>query len=386
MPNEFWRDLYFDASKMDLATLEHYGETLVWWQRGINWWIGDFAMFAEKLGPDVLGQAFPSGVSPGLVARCKAVAKAYPNESDRNPLATWSQHMQVANKPDRVALVAAMVDKGETSDESRASGPRWLLAVDVNYFLHRFWHSGAGVEAASGVAGWVARTVERLREKGLTDVVCCFDSPTNHRKALTDEWVDKYKDRPPKDPELGQQLGLVYSLLNDRGFACICIDGMEADDVMASYAKQFDGKTTLLTQDKDLRQCLSDHVNMLLDVEWTEDETSGEATPNYKWLSAAQHMEATGITPAQWTDYQAIMGDACDGIKGAHGIGEKGAADLIKAFGTAEGAIAAAKADDERIKPAKRTALIEFESKLETTRKLVTLRTDLNVPKNTRIA
>ncbi len=79
------------------------------------------------------------------------------------------------------------------------------------------------------------------------------------------------------------------------------------------------------------------------------------------------------------------MGDACDGVKGAPGIGEKGAADLIREFGTAAEAIAAAKADDERIKPSKRKALIEFEPKLEVTWKLVTLRDDLSIPVSTRI-
>jgi 5'-3' exonuclease len=298
--------------------------------------------------------------------------------------------MQVANKPDRIALVAAMVDRGETTDQSRASNgkdnvQRWLLAVDVNYFLHRFWYSGAGVEAAKGVADWVERTVERLREKGLTDAVCCFDSGENHRKELTKDWPDKYKDRPPKDPELCLQLDLVRELLHAKGLLCLAIRGMEADDVMASYAAQFDGRTTLLTQDKDLRQCLSDRCNMLLDVEWIEDETSGEQLPKYKWLSAKQNTEQTGITPEQWCDYQAIMGDACDGIKGAHGIGEKGAADLVRTFFGVEGAIAAAHLGDERIKPSKRASLIEFETVLETTRKLVTLRKDLDVPKNTRI-
>jgi DNA polymerase-1 len=227
--------------------------------------------------------------------------------------------------------------------------------------------------------------VDRLREKGLTDVACCLDSKVNHRKELTGEWEDKYKDRPPKDPELGQQLNLVRELLKEKGFACLLLDGMEADDCMASFAKQFPGRVTLLTQDKDCRQCLSEKCNMLLDVEWSEDPTSGEALPEYKWLSAKQHTDATGIPPEQWVEFQVLMGDATDGIKGANGIGEKGAADLVKEFGTVEAVIQAAKDGDERIKPKKRDALIEFEAKHEITRQLVTLRTDLQLPSTTQI-
>ena len=389
------QDSFFDPSKLDREQLESYGTAFAEWQKSVNFWIGDAARYARDvlhLG-DNYSQIFPPSMSPGLIQRCEAVARAYPRQEDRNPLATWSIHMQHANRPDRIARVQAAVASGRTTDEEREAntkrasepgGQRWMLCVDVHYFLHRFWFSGAGVEAAVGVATWIQRTVDRLKEKGLSDVACCFDSRTNNRKELTKDWEAKYKDRPPKDPELGQQLNLVQELLRAK-FCCVSIDGYEADDVMASFAKQFNGRVTLLTQDKDCRQCLSEKCNMLLDVEWTTDETTGDSLPDYKWLSSKQHTESTGIPPSQWAEYQAIMGDATDGIKGAAGIGEKGAADLVKLFGTVEGAIAAAKSDDERIKASKRKSLIEFEEKLEVTRKLVTLVTSLGIPRSTRI-
>ena len=386
-------DSFFDPSNLDREQLESYGTAFAEWQKSVNFWIGDAARYAKDvlhLG-DNYSQVFPPWMSPGLIQRCEAVARAYPRPQDRNPLATWSIHMQAANRPDRIAHVQAHA--ALTTDESRAADKqerdkgrqRWLLAVDVHYFLHKFWFSGAGVEAAVGVTTWIQRTVERLKEKGLTDVACCFDSKVNNRKELTKDWEDKYKDRPPRDPELVQQLNLVQELLRGKGFCCIAIDGYEADDIMASFAKQFDGRVTLLTQDKDCRQCLSDKCNMLLDVEWTTDDTTGDSLPDYKWLSAAKHTEATGIPPGKWCEYQTIAGDPTDGIKGVIGVGEKGAADLVKEFGTVEMAVAAAKAVDTRIKPAKRQALIEFEAKLDVTRKLVTLRTDLEIPQSTRI-
>lgn len=378
---------------MTTMEMEQWGHDLMQWQRVINWALGDLARAARaKLGDDNYSQVFPEDASPGAIQRWEAVARAYPREEDRNPLASWTIHMREANRADRIQRVQDHVDKGRTSDEAQRAAQnsttepsRWLLAVDVHYYLHRWWFSGAGVEAAVGVANWVQRTVERLRQKGLTDVVCCFDSPTNDRKKLTENWDDKYKDRPPKDPELRQQLQLVRELLQGHGFACVSVDGWEADDCMASYAKAFPAHVTLLSQDKDVRQCLSNRCNILLDVEWIEDETTGEQIPEYKWLSRQQHVDDTGIDPTQWPDYQAIMGDSVDGIKGAAGIGEKGAADLIREFGSAEAAIAAAKEDDERIPPRKRKSLIEFEAKLEVTKQLVTLRDGLEVPRNTRI-
>lgn len=385
------RKRFLDCSGLDMEQCQGFGHGLSEQQRDVMFQIGDLARYAESRWPDTWQQVFPEWVSPGLVARAAGVCRAYPKESDREIEATYSQYTQNAGKPDRLTRLAQIVDKGLTTDESRAAdrqernGTRWLLAVDVNYFATSWYFSGMAVETAVRVTEWVQRTVERLRAKGLTDCACCFDSKSNHRKELTKDWEDKYKDRPPKPFELVQQLNLVYDLLRGAGFACILVEGMEADDCMASFAKQFDGRVTLLTQDKDCRQCLSEKCNMLLDVEWTQDETTGDSLPEYKWLSAKQHTEATGIPPPQWIEYQTLMGDTTDGIKGAVGIGEKGSADLVKLFGTAEGAIAAAKADDVRIRPVKRKALIEFESKLEVTRKLVTLVDSLPIPSSTRI-
>jgi 5'-3' exonuclease len=393
---------HLDCSNLTIEEAEHLGGVLATLSRDLGFLIGDLARYSEARWPDTHHQVWPVFQSPGQLARNAGVCRAYPKPDDRQHDCTFSQYMQVAGKPDRQKLLAEM--EGKTTDETRVvqrgagptvpnsepkaaddSAPRWLLAVDVNYFLHRFWHSGAGVEAATSVASWVNRTVERLKEMGLTDVACCFDAAHNHRKELTQGWEDKYKDRPPKDPELGQQLNLVRELLQKANFACVSVEEMEADDVMASYAKQFDGKVTLLTQDKDCRQCLSAKCNILLDVTWKEDDTSGDHLPDYKWLTAKSHTEATGIPPERWVDYQCIMGDNVDGIRGVEGIGQKGAADLVKQWGRVETVIEAAKKGHDSITPKKREAIIAFESKLEVTRALVTLRHNLTVPTTTRI-
>ncbi len=384
------RERFFDCEGLTIEQAEAFGSEFAKMQRDIMFWIADLARYSETHWPDTHCQVWPEWVSVGMLARASGVGAAYPNEEDRQFQATYTQFTQAAGKADRFAVLAAIVQQGLTSDESRktiadSSRPRWLIAVDVNYHLHCHWFSGAGVEAASQVSSWINRTTNRLREKGLTDVVCCLDSPRNFRKELTADWEDKYKPRPPKDPELVQQINLVRELLERLGFCCVSMDGFEADDVMASAAAQFGGRVTLLTQDKDLKQCLSDRCNMLLDVDWNKDEMSGELSPEYKWLSAKQHTEGTGIRPDQWTEYQAICGDSVDGIKGVPGIGDKGAVDLIQEFGTVAGAIQAAKDDDERIKPKKREALIAFEERVDVTRQLVTLRTDLELPTNTRI-
>ncbi len=400
--NSRMQDLYFDADGLSVSELEAWGRDFTWWQRRINFYLGDLALYARRLlGDENYSQVFPPEVSPGLIQRCEAVARAYAPK-DRNPLASWTVHMTHANKSNRIELVAAAVDAGRTSDEERehakakqssesSSRHRWILAIDVNYHVTRMWASGAETEAAKQVSEWIKRTVARLKEKGLTDVVCCFDAGNNFRKELTKDWEDKYKDRAQKDPELGQQLRLAEEMLSE--FCCAKMDGFEADDLMASYAKNFDGKVTLLTVDKDMRQCLSSKCNMLVAVDWVEDPTSGENIPDYKWVSVKDHVKGCtyngtaveGISPEQWTTFQALAGDSSDTISGAAGIGAKIAADLVKEFGTIEAIIKAAKDGDERITAKKREALIAFESKYETTLKLVTLRTDLPLLKTTKI-
>ena len=283
---------FLDCSNLTLEEAEQLGDVIGTMARDLGFWIGDLARYSEARWPDTHHQVWPTFVSPGQLSRNSAVCRSYPNKEDRQHEATYSQYMTVSGKPDRQSLLAEMVDKGQTTDESRAAqkadsvrsgdGKRWLLAVDCNYFLHRFWHSGAGVEAASGVSTWIGRTVERLKQKGLTDVACCFDDRENHRKDLTKDWEDKYKgNRGPKDPELANQIQLLRSLVENLGLACVSSEGMEADDCIASLVKQFDGKSTILSQDKDLKQLLSSTCNILLDVTWTEDSTSGDILPEY---------------------------------------------------------------------------------------------------------
>ena len=401
---------HLDASKLTLEEMEQLGEFLAYVQRGVMWWIADLTHNASVRFPDTWNQVFPEYMSPGVVSRSVPVGRAYsPNE--RNIGANYTVHMQHANKSNRIQLVEESVEAGRTADEERKHKQtnqkpmknRWLLAIDVNYYLHRFWFSGAGVEAAKGVTDWITRLVGRLKKDSglkmdLTDVVCCFDHPLNHRKAITEGWDDKYKDRPAKDPELKHQIILVRELLEKQNLLCVSIEGMEGDDLLASYAKQFEGHTTILTQDKDCRQCLSESCSIMLDVEWHQNEISGDLMPEYKWLSHKSHLEQTGIPAEHWTDYQAIMGDNVDGIKGAIGIGEKGAADLVKEYDTVDEIIDAAKLEAELVdsgqliekestlKKKKRNALIEFEAKKDATLQLVTLRTDLEIPMNTRIA
>lgn len=408
------------AYRTSLECFETWLSILLESQRDVLWQLGDIALAVERQHPTTFHQAYPVWTSPDLISRCKAVSNAY-KPDERNINATWTIHMKHAKAPDRVALVQAAVDAGQTSDENRrdpapvvlaaeeapavtpetappAAEPetpspkrvRWLLAVDVSYFVCSTFFSGAGVEAASTVDGWLSRLVERLhKDKGLTDVVCCLDSPSSFRKRLTEGWEHPYKLRVAKEDELRDQLRLAGELLKKRNLLCVAIEDMEADDVMASYAKQFDGRITLLTKDKDLRQCLSGKCNMLTEVTWEENTETGKQMPVYKWVTAASHMadgvsyqssHVAGITPEQWPHFQALAGDTGDNVKGAIGIGPKVAIDLILEHQTVQNVIAACKDQTAKVTEKKRLAILDFEPLSEVTLQLVTMIDNLPVP------
>lgn len=388
-------------------------------QRAVNWLIGDLAIASERQHPKNHWQVWPHDTtSPEQVARCKAVSEAYPPK-DRNPNATWAVHMYLAKRPDRVLAVQKTVEDGMTSDQVRNNPPPiieppapepepvpepevtqaeapvdpWLIAVDVNYFLHKYFHSGAGLESAMTFTKWIKKLAHRLHEtKNLSHLVCCFDSVKNHRKMLTETWEHKYKPRSEKDSDIVGQLRLVEQMLKESGIMCVVIEQMEADDVMASYARQFKGKVTLLTGDKDMRQCLSGTCNILKDVTWEQHPETGQFIPKYDWVSAKSHIEVgmpynstkiTGITPEQWPHFQALVGDSTDGIKGCEGIGAKGAMQLILDHGSVQGVIAACKDNNADLSEIKRLAVLDFEPISEQMLMLTTLVTDLDVPEPT---
>ena len=246
--------------------------------------------------------------------------------------------------------------------------------------------------------GWLTKLILRLKEKGLTDVVCCMDSSSNFRKELTKDWEHPYKEsRIEKDPALIRQLQRTPELLKERGLPCVYVDGMEADDVIASYSRQFDGRVTVLSLDKDMRQCLSEKCNLLKDAKWEDNPETGSAVPTYEWVTAKTHVEVgmpysgaivKGIAPELWPHFQAIAGDTGDGIKGVDGIGAKGEMDLILAHETIQGVLEAFKRGtlDVKLNKKQTAGLADFEGVAGTMLKLTTLRTDLNVPQVTRLS
>ncbi len=140
------------------------------------------------------------------------------------------------------------------------------------------------------------------------------------------ELFDQYKANRQEVPEdLLKQLPIAIEWVEKMGFKTASKVGFEADDIIASIAfdaKQKDLEVRIVSHDKDLYQLIDDDTIYLFD-------------PIKKSvINEDKCIEKYGVTPKQFTDYQALIGDSADNIPGVKGVGAKTAEALIKEFGT----------------------------------------------------
>ena len=177
-----------------------------------------------------------------------------------------------------------------------------------------------------------------------------------------DEYVE-YKDHREKAPEdLGPQIAMVKDVLKRMNVVTYEVQGYEADDVIATIARQLpeDVELRIVSKDKDLHQILNSRVALF-------DPKDGSL------LYGHDLPEKKGYSAEQAVEVQTLTGDPTDNIPGVAGIGTKTAAKLIAAYGTADEVLAHA---DEQT-PKRRENLLAAAELLPITRRLVTLRRDV---------
>jgi DNA polymerase-1 len=242
--------------------------------------------------------------------------------------------------------------------------------VDGSGFVFRAFHAlppmtrpdGTPVNAVFGFTNMLAKL---LRDHVGTHVAVIFDAG---RTTFRNRMYEDYKaHRPPPPDELVPQFALVRDATAAFGVPAIELEDWEADDLIASYAREtveHGGRVTIVSSDKDLMQLLRPGVEMLDPIK-------------QKPIGPAEVMEKFGVTPEKLIDVQALIGDSVDNVPGVPGIGPKNAAQLLAEYGDLETILAAAPA----MKPSKRRDnLIEHADKARLSRKLVELRTDAPLP------
>ena len=208
--------------------------------------------------------------------------------------------------------------------------PETLYLIDGSAFVFRAFFAMRNMSRADGFPTNVLFSVSRLllrlirEEKPLHLAFILDGKGPSPRK----ERFPEYKaNRPPTPELLVQQLEPLHKIIASLGVPLHVSEGCEADDCIAALTTRFAPTmpVVIIGADKDLKQCLGPSV-MLWDP----------AAKDEKITTLQSFREETGMEPASWPDYQALVGDSSDNIPGIAKIGPKTASALIQEFSTLE--------------------------------------------------
>ena len=250
-----------------------------------------------------------------------------------------------------------------------------LSLIDGSAFIFRAYHAlppltrksdGLPVGAVSGFVNMLWKMVEDNKGPDApTHVAVVFDKGSH---TFRNDLYDLYKANREEMPEdLRPQMPLTREATRAFNIACLEEEGFEADDIIATLARQgreAGGRVTIVSSDKDLMQLVGDGVEMFDAMKNTRIGVDG--------------VEAKfGVGPDKVIDIQALAGDSVDNIPGAPGIGVKTAALLINEYGDLDTLLARA---EEIKQPKRRQTLIDHADQIRLSRQLVTLDQNMDLP------
>ncbi|MCB5162139.1 DNA polymerase I [Marinomonas algarum] len=204
-----------------------------------------------------------------------------------------------------------------------------MILVDGSSYLYRAFHAippmststGHPTNATRGVISMIRSLIKTYPD---SPMVIIFDAKG---KTFRDDIYSEYKaQRPPMPDDLRPQIEPIHRMVEAMGLPLVIIDGVEADDVIGTIAKQV-GETgrevVVSTGDKDMAQLVTDKVTLVNTMNNTVMDIQGVK-------------DKFGIPPELIIDYLALMGDKVDNIPGVPGVGEKTALALLQGLGSIE--------------------------------------------------
>lgn len=250
------------------------------------------------------------------------------------------------------------------------ASPSRLILVDGSALIYRAYFaipanfttaSGLHTNAIYGFATMFRRIFSgRKPERGAV----VFDAPG---PTFRDEKYPQYKaQRPAMDPALREQLPYIDRLVAAHEFPLLRISGYEADDVIGTLARQGEKagmEVVIVSGDKDFAQLVSDRVTML---DTLQNITYDPELVRKKW----------GVPPSRFVDLLALLGDKVDNIPGVPGIGQKGAVQLLEAYGSLDGIYASI----DQLKGKQKQTLLDHRDQAYLSRELATIDTHVPLP------
>ena len=245
--------------------------------------------------------------------------------------------------PQLAQTIEPATDAERITARSRSAGAparmianRPLLVIDGNSFAHRSYHAlpktirrndGNGAGAIVGYANFLLRLYDAERPRAVIVGWDTLEAPTKRH-----EQFPAYQSGRQFDDALIEQLKVLPEFVAACGFANAKARGFEADDFLAAAvaAEERKGGVVLVASgDRDSFQLASDSTKILFPVRAGEMARIGPEEVRKRY----------GVDPKQVPDFIALRGDPSDKLQGAAGVGPKGAADLLRRYGTLEGVL-----------------------------------------------
>ena len=247
-----------------------------------------------------------------------------------------------------------------------------IVLIDGHSILNRAFYglpdltNGEGIHT-NAVIGFLNIMFKILEEEKPEYLTVAFDV---HAPTFRHEMYEAYKGtRKPMPEELRQQVPLMKEMLTAMGIRIVEQPGLEADDILGTIAfkAEAEGKDAVIVSgDRDLLQLATDHIKIRI----PKTKKTGTEIEDYY---AKDVIEKYKVTPTQFIDMKALMGDASDNIPGVPGIGEKTASAIIEKYGSIE----AAHADAENVKPPRASKnIVEYYEQAQMSKVLATIETN----------
>jgi len=245
-----------------------------------------------------------------------------------------------------------------------------LLLIDGNSILNRAYFALPPLNTKDGVNvnavyGFINMLIKAIDEYKPTHVAVAFDKKgENFRKKLFEGYKANRKGMPD---DLAAQMPVIHDVLSSMDIKILEKAGVEADDIIGTVSRMLDMQSyIIISGDRDMLQLVDATTTVALtkrgitDVEINDENSI---------------MENYGLTPRQIIEYKALCGDASDNIPGVPGIGDKGAKNLLAAYGDIDGIYA----NVDAMKGATQKKLVEGKESAYLSRQLATIVLDADI-------